>query len=178
MLDSQLQTIIQSALVAGFAARNVTVAVQQNNQPRQFVTPTGPAVFHTLAPRKNYGWPQYKDVWNEQLQTFQTLRTQVIHSRFTIGGCNAQSPGNIGQLSSADLIQMASTILQDESLITSLVAQECNVFRVVDLPAVWFQDNNGQNVLWSSFDIIFTHKDVFTTTVGVISDYQGKIDRV
>lgn len=178
MLDSQLQTIIQAALIAGFAARGVTCSVQQNNQPRQFAAPTGPGAYHTYGSRKNWGWPAYKDTWNETTQQFDKTRVQVVHTRFTIAGCSAQSPGSPNALSSADISQMASDILQDEDFIASLVAQQCNVFRVQDLPGVWFQDSSGQNVLWSSFDIIFTHKDVFVSSVGAITNFEGNVGRV
>lgn len=179
MLDSALQTIIQSSLVAGLAARGVTASVQQNNQPRQFAAPTGPALFHTLAsPKKQYGWPQYKDSWNETTQLFDRIRTQVVHTRFTIGGCVVQSPAAPNALSSGDLLQIAIDILQDEDFIASCVAQDCNVFRVTDLPAIWFEDSKGQNVLWASFDIIFTHKDVFISSVGAITDFVGDVDQV
>lgn len=179
MLDSQLQTIIQDTLIAGLAARSVTATVKQNNQPRQFVAPSTPTVFHTLGSRKKYGWPVARDEFNDANGTFDTTTTQVVHTRFQIAGCipNA-SPANPSGYTSGDLASIANDILQHETAIAAFVAQDCNVFRVTDNPLIWFQDSSAQNVAWASFDIIFTHKDVFVTSTGVITDFTPKIRRV
>jgi hypothetical protein len=182
MLDAQLQTILQSTLTAGFAARitDMTVSVQQNEQPRQFAAPVGPACFHTLmSPKKNYGWPKYRESWNETSQAFVKTRTQVVHTKFVIGACFAQRPGAPNAYSSSDIAATAAAILQDEDFVYMLTSQyDAGVFRITELPAVWFVDSTGQNVLWASFDIIFTHKDVFTSSVGAIDDFVGNIKSV
>lgn len=178
MLDSQLQTVIQASLIAGLAARGIAAGVMQNNQPRQFAAPSTPTVFHTLQPRKQYGWPSYKEVWNVSTQKFDRTRTQVVHSRFQIAGCAPGSPATPNALTSGDLAQVAIQILQDEDFIASIVAQQFNVFRVTELPVFWFQDSNGQNVEWCPFDIIFTHNDVFVSSVGPIKDFVGTYDSV
>lgn len=177
MLDSQLETILQSALTAGFAARGMTVAVQQNNQPRQFAAPSVVSAFFSYGSRKKYGWPAYKDTNNHD-GTFTRTRTQVVHTRFTVAGFAPRTPaGDV--YSSADIANTAADILQDEDFVALLVSQyQANVFRVVELPAIWFQDSNGQNVLWSSFDIIFTHKDVLNTSIGTFSDFVGNVKSV
>ena len=180
MLDSALQQIVQSTLVDGLAARSVTAGVVQNNQPRQFVAPSTPTIFHTLGPRKEFGWPAYKDVLNTPPATgFTTTKTQVVHTRFQIAGLvpNA-SPATPYALSSGDLAGIANSIFTDETTIAALVAQDCNIFRIQELPFIWFQDSNAQNVAWCSFDIIFTHKDVYTTSTGVISDFNPNIQQI
>lgn len=177
MLDYQLQTIIQSTLLAGLAQRGVAAGVVQNNQPRQFTAPSAPTVYHTLGSRKKWGWAKTKDTVNEDGSITRTTR-QVVHTRFQIAGVSPVSPATPNGYSSGDLASTAASILTYEDAIVSYVAQDCNVFRVQDLPGVWFQDNNGQNVLWASFDIILTHEDVFISTVGVINDFASGIYRV
>lgn len=178
MLDYQLQTIIQSTLIVGLAARSVAAGVLQNNQPRQFAAPSSPTVFHTLGPRKKYGWPVAKDVTNED-GSITTTTTQVVHTRFQIAGVIPNdSPANASNYSSGDLASIASDIMQHETAIASFVAAGCNALRVTDNPAVPFQDSNGQTVWWASFDIIFTHKDTFITSTGAISGFVPNIDRV
>lgn len=178
MLDYQLQTIIQSTLIAGLAARSVAAGVMQNNQSRQFVAPSSPTVFHTLGPRHNYGWPVAKDVTNGD-GTISTTTTQVVHTRFQIAGfIPNDSPANPSNYTSGDLASIASAIMQHETAIASFVASGCNVFRITDNPAVPFQDSNDQTVWWASFDIIFTHKDTFTTTTGAISDFVPNVGRI
>lgn len=179
MLDSALQRAINATLTSGLAQRSVTANVMQNNQPRQFVAPSTPTIFHTLGSRKPYGWPQYKDTYNDDTAQFVTTKTQVVHTRFQIAGCalNA-SPAAPFALTSGDLAGIANSIFTDEANLAAFVSQGFNVFRVQDLPLVWFQDSNGQNVAWASFDIIFTHKDVFTTSTGVITDFNGNVDSI
>jgi hypothetical protein len=179
MLDSALQTIISSTLIAGLAARGVTAAVKQNNQPRQFVMPSTPTVFHTLGPRKPYGWPARKDAYNTGTGAFTTTKTQVVHTRFQIAGLvpNA-SPAAPDALTSGDLAGIANSIMTDETNLAAFVAAGCNVFRVQDLPLIWLQDSSAQNVAWCSFDIIFTHKDVFTTSTGVITEFEQNFGRI
>lgn len=178
MLDAQLQLIIQNTLLAGLEARSVTAGVMQNNQPRQFVAPSLPTVFHTLGPRKKYGWPVAKDVVNDD-GSITTTTTQVVQTRFQIAGfIPNDSPANSSEMTSGDLASIASDIMQHETAIASFVAADCNVFRVTDNPAVPFQDSSDQTVWWASFDIIFTHKDVFATSTGVISDFNPNIYRV
>jgi hypothetical protein len=179
MLDYQLQAIIQNTLVAGLAARGVTANVLQNNQPRQFVIPSTPTVFHTLGPRHKYGWPSRVDTRNSETGAFDTTTTQVVHTRFQIAGLIPNSsPANSTQLSSGDLASIASDIMQHETAIAAFVAQDCNVFRVSDNPTLPFQDSSDQTVWWASFDIIFTHKDVFTTSTGALSDFNPNFERI
>lgn len=179
MLDSQLQAILQSTLKTGFASQGyTTVAVKQNNQPRQIVVPSTPVVYFSGGTRHNYGWPTYKNVWNETTGKFDRTRTQVVHTTFRIGAIAPISPATPNALTSADTAQIANTILQNSDFITSLVAQDCNVFRVTELPAVPFQDSNDQYSWWCSFDIIFTHNDVFVSTVDAITDFKPGIYRV
>lgn len=178
MLDSQLQALIQSTLIAGLAMRGVTAGVMQNNQPRQFVAPSTPTIFHTLGPRKKYGWPARETINNGD-GTLSSATTQVVHTRFQIAGLvpNA-SPATPYALTSGDLASIANDILQHETALAGFVAAGCNVFRVSENPLIWFQDSNAQNVAWGSFDIIFTHKDVFTTSVGVISDFNPNVQGI
>lgn len=177
MLDSAIQDILQSTLAAGLTARSVTAKVVQNNQPRQFVAPSSPTIFHTLGPRKPYGWPAYKDVPATPPATgFVTTKTQVMHTRFQIAGCalNA-SPDTPYALTSGDLATIANSIMTDETNLAAFVEAGFNVFRIQELPLVWFQDSNAQNVAWAAFDIIFTHKDVFTTSTGGITVFDSNI---
>lgn len=179
MLDSAIQAQIQSVLLAGLTARGVTgVGVMQNNQPRQFVAPSTPTIFHTLGPRKEWGWPKRQDVYNAETGLFDTTSVQVVHSRFQIAGCAYISPANPNGLTSGDLAQIASTIMMDEDNLAAYVAAGFNIFRIQELPLVWIQDANSQNVAWVSFDIIFTHKDVVTKTTGVITGFDGNFQRV
>jgi hypothetical protein len=178
MLDSQLQLIIQNTLVAGLVARGITAQVLQNNQPRQFVAPSIPTVFHTLGPRKKYGWPAYDDIVNDD-GTISTVATQVVQTRFQIAGLVPNpSPSDAFEITSGDLASYANDIMQHESAIVGYVANDCNVFRITDNPAVPFQDSNDQTIWWASFDIIFTHKDVFTSPTGAISVFKPGIYRV
>lgn len=185
MLDAQLQLIIQNTLVAGLVARGLNpvdpplnVGVLQNNQPRQFAAPSVPTVYHTLGPRKPYGWVAYKDVVNGD-GTISTTETQVMRTRFQIAALVPNdSPANSTGMTSGDLSNTARAIMQNENALASFVAAGCNVFRVTDNPAVPFQDSSDQTVWWASFDIIFTHKDVFTTSTGVLSDFKPKINSV
>lgn len=179
MLDSALQQIIQSTLISGLAARQLTAGVLQNNQPRQFVAPSVPTVFHTLGSRKKYGWPARVDSFDELNGEFETSTTQVVHTRFKIAGCVPNpSPGSPFAITSGDLASAANDIMQHEDALTIFVAADCNVFRVMENPLIWFQDSNDQNISWASFDIIFTHKDVFVSSTGVISYFEAGIYRV
>jgi len=178
MLDSAIQTVIQSTLIAGLAARSIVANVAQNNQPRQFVAPSTPTIFHTLGPRKPYGWPAYKDVQNvPPAAGFTTVKTQVLHTRFQIAGCALNpSPATPNALTSGDLATVANSIMTDEANIAAFVAAGFNIFRIQDVPLVWFQDSNGQNVAWAAFDIIVTHKDVFNTSTGGITVFNPNIN--
>jgi hypothetical protein len=178
MLDSAIQAQLQSVLTAGLAARGVTAGVIQNNQPRQFAAPSTPTIFHTFGSRKPYGFPAYVDTPLEG-GGFTTTKTQVVHTRFQVAGCApVPSPAAPYALTSGDLAGIANSIMTDEKNLAAFVSAGFNVFRVQDLPLVWFQDSNAQNVAWASFDIIFTHKDVVTTSTGAITDFNGTLDRI
>lgn len=177
MLDAEIAAVLQSTLIAGLAARSVMADVKRNNQPRQFVAPSTPTIFHTYGSRKPYGWPAYKDTPNVAPDTgFTTVKSQVIHTRFQIAGCipNA-SPADAFALTSGDLAAIANSVMTDETNLAAFVAAGFNVFRVQEIATVWFQDSNAQNVAWSSFDIIFTHKDTFSTSTGGITEFDQNI---
>lgn len=176
MLDSALQAYIQSTLVAGLASRGVAAGVAQNNQPRQFTAPSTPYVFYSMAPRKPWGWPKRKDVVNDD-GTITTTKTQVVHTQFQIAGFAPNpSPSTPYALTSGDLAGIAWSIFTDEATLESFVDAGFNIFRVDRIDTLPFQDSNGQNVYWSSFDIIFTHKDVTTTSTGVITVFNPNIE--
>lgn len=179
MLDSAIQQVVQSTLIAGLAARGVAAGVVQNNQPRQFVAPSTPTIFHSFGSRKPYGWPKYKDVYNSATGKFDTTKTQVMRTRFQIAGCvpNA-SPGAPFALTSGDLATIANSIMTDETNTAIFVAAGFNRLRVQDLPLIWFQDSNAQNVAWAPFDIIFTHKDTYVTSTGVVTGFVPTFDRI
>ena len=174
MLDSAIAAQLTAVLTAGLTARGVAANVVQNNQPRQFAAPSTPTIFFTPAPRKPFGWPARKDVYNATTGLFDTTKTQVVHTRFQIAGCAPNpSPAAPYALTSGDLAGIANSILTDQSTIATFVAAGFNVFRVQELPLVWFQDSTGQNVAWVSFDIIFTHKDTSITQTNVIDEFNG-----
>ena len=180
MLDSAIQAHLQETLIAGLAARDITAGVKQNNQPRQFVAPSVPTVFHSFGSRKPFGWPQRKDAQPVAPATaIVTTKTQVVHTRFQIAGCvpNASNATPFA-LTSGDLAGIANSIMTDETNLAAFVDAGFNVFRVQDLPLIWFQDATAQNVAWCSFDIIFTHKDVFTTSTGGITVFNPNVGRV
>lgn len=180
MRDYELETLIRAQLLAGLVARGYNVPVKQNNQSRQQVAAGGPAVYFSVrSPGKPYGWPQRSDAWNNTTQQFEHTEVQVIHTPFTVAACVPNiSPNDPTPMTSGDLIRAASQTLQHNDALAAFIAAGCNVFRVTDLPGVWFETSNEQQALWASFDIIFTHKDVFKTPGNVISDFAGHVSQV
>jgi len=177
MLDSALQALLMSTLEAGLTARAITgVTVKQNNQPRQAAVPTGPTVFFSSGSRKKYGWPQARDTYDKPSDTLTTTKIQIVHTKFQVAALCPTGAATPYAYTSSDLVSIASDILQDEDARVMYVANDCNVFRVNDLPGIWFQDDKAQNVLWASFDIIFTHKDTTTKIVAPITTFTPKVE--
>jgi hypothetical protein len=178
MNDAAIQKIIKDTLVAGLVTRGVAgVTIKQGRQPRQATVPTAPTIFYTYKSRKRWGWPSNSDKVNDD-GTITTTRAQVIHTTFQVSAIAPVSAADPLALTSSDLNNLAADIMTSEPAIASYVAQDCNVFRIQDLPGLWFQDNNAQNVLWASFDIIFTHKDVSVSSSPAINDFNGTVGTV
>lgn len=180
MLDSAIYALMLTQLNAGLAARGVTgVTVKQNNQPRQVAASSTPGIYFSGSSRKNFGWPQRVDTWNPTTQLYDRTTTQVKHTKFTIGALvpNA-SPATPYALTSGDLADVASAILQHEDALAAFRAAGCNVLRVQELPSIWFETSNEQMAQWASFDIIFTHKDVFKTPGNALTGFNGVVNQV
>jgi hypothetical protein len=154
--------------------RGIIANVRRNNQPTQTSTPKSATIFHTFGSRKRYGWVSREDVYNAAAAAFNTTTAQVIHSRFIISAI----AGPADNVTAGDLSAIAADILQHDIALSAFVAAGCNVLRVQDLPAVWFQDDARQNREWASFDITFTHKDTFGTLTPVVSDFNPDVQRI
>ena len=173
--ESALNILLASCLNAGLAVRGVTASVQRDNQPRQQGVPSTPVILFSHIGTVNVGWPEKAEVWNAANGNFDHVETQRRESRYQIGGLAPQTPGDPTLWTTADYVQAAASIMQSDATILTLLNSQVGVRHITDIRSTWFVDDRGQNEENPSFDVVFGHQDVFTTSTPPISVFAATI---
>lgn len=173
--ESQLNILLASCLNAGLSVRGIVATVQRDNQPRQQGVPSTPVILFSHIGTVNIGWPERAEMWNQTKGNFDHIETQRRESRYQIGALAPETSGDPTLLKAADYVLAATAIMQSDATITTLLANNVGVRHITDIRAIWFVDDKGQNEQSSSFDVVFGHQDVFTTSTPKINVFAATI---
>lgn len=178
MLDKQLFTLVIGILNTKFVALDIDVIVKQRYQPTQQGTPTQSTVFVHKISDHRYGYPQYKDVWDETAQTETQTKVQLYESMFQLSGLSIQNPKLDVQFTASDIINMAAAIMQSPETIATLKQNNVSIYRITDIRNPYFEDDRARFEADPSFDFTLQHEQVIISTSPVIEDFILNIERV
>jgi hypothetical protein len=176
--EAALSILLVSVLNAGLSVRGVIATVQKDNQPRQEGIPNAATIFFHHVGTVNIGWPEKQDVWNAANGNFDHIETQRRESRYQISALAPQTPSDPTLPTPADFCNQAAAVMQSDVTIATLVSNGIGIRHITDIISIYFQDDKGQQEENPSFDIIFAHQDVFTTTTPIINDFTEKIEGI
>lgn len=164
MLEKLLIKAIREQLLAGFALLNITTQVKQSNQPTQQGVPTGPVVLMSIVDNRRYGSPYRANVYNSEAEDFDHVETQVYETTLQFDALLPQTPTDAAQITAGDLVNYAAYILQSSRTIEALQVQGIGIERITQVRNPHFDDDRDQFESSPSFDCVFTHKQIVTSS--------------
>lgn len=179
MSDIPLIILIRSVLLAGFAARGMTVSVLQSNQPtHQGLMATGPSVYIYKIGDHRHGTPLKKDTWNSTTQLESHVEREVIESTYQFTALAPLDPSSLTQLTASDIARAAASILQHSTSQSTFSASNVGILRITDIRNPYFVDDQDQFKQSPSFDLVLTHEEEYTSTVPHAVTIEPGIHRV
>lgn len=178
MLDNELIQVFYPILMNGFIDYGITIKIRQSFQPTQTGTETNPVLTFFKVSDKRYGWQRKFSYWDEDLLEMKHLERQIYESTFQISGLSAQDPTKINSLTSSDLVNTASSIIQSDATIDELKKNGVGILRVTDIRNTPFSDDRDQFEFSPSFDVILRHIQERTISVPDITLIEQRIYKV
>lgn len=179
MKDNQLIALIRAQIIAGLPAVGLTgLPVKQAYQPTQQGVPAEPSIFMFKIGDKRYGYRGATDVWDQVNDVEIHTETQFYETTFQISALSVQRPQDTTQLTAADIVNGVAYIVQSESFMDALKAQDVGLLRVMAVQNPYFADDRGRYEASPSFDFTVTHKQIVQTEVPVLESTEFRIRSV
>jgi hypothetical protein len=179
MLDNQLIALIISTIIAQEAAAGIPgTPIAQAFQPTQQGVNTVPTAYLYKVGDRRYGFVGRTDVWNAT--TSQMIHTEIQQYETTLqfSALATQNPATPTQYTASDILNFIAYILQSSVTIAALEAQGVGVERITEVRNPYFLDDRQQFEASPSFDVIFTHKQIITTTTPIAQSIELQIAEV
>jgi hypothetical protein len=178
MLDNELIQVFYPILISGFVDYGITIKIRQSYQPTQTGTEKNPVLTFFKVSDYRYGWPKKFSYWDEDLLEMKHLERQVYETKFQISCLSAQDPTNINSLTSSDIANTASAIMQSDATISELVNNEIGIIRVSEIRNPNFSDDRDQFEFSPSFDFTLRHIQERIVSVPDITLIEQRIYKV
>lgn len=190
MTETEFFTALNSALVAGFAVRNVeAVGVQSAYQPRRQGAPSAMNILLFKINLRPFGYPKSTSGWvaanpPTDPPTGQMVRTEVQIYEMTVQftGSVKQPPvdptkpaGNLLPYTAGDICKLAGRALQSWAGVAQLKAAGIGVEKLLQMPQSYFSDDSDAFEQSPHFDLVFTFIDTETTLGPIISKLGFKV---
>lgn len=189
MDESQLVIVLIGLLDAGIAAFNANpfnaarplpagLESVRAFQPRQQGAEIVPTIYVNHAGTKPIGFPKRTAKWDTSTLEMVNTQGNRYESTYHIEALIPQSPADPTAMTESDVLNIARFILQSDSTLATLVPQNIGVLRVTELQANWIVDDKGQNENVPFFEVTFSHRLEFSSTVPTIDVFETVFNRV
>lgn len=169
MLDNELIELFLPVINAGLVARGFAgVAVKQAYQPTQQGAVSTPVVYFSKVGDRRLGWVDRENVFDDFAQEMEHTEAQCYETTFQFNAYVVANPGNPSYTAS-DLCNTVAQILQADSTLQTFATVGVGVLRIGDVRNIYFVDDRDRHEASPSFDIVFTHKQIFTNVDPVVS---------
>ena len=176
MLESQLQILLRSVLLAGLNVRGINAEVKAAAQPTQQGTPTNPVIFAVRIGGKRYGSPTRKNYIDPTTQALMYSETETFESTYQISGLVRVDPSaDPATPNTLDLVKIAGDILQSQTALDTFAASDVGVLRITDISTSFFDDDRDQFEENPTFRVTLRHSNVFAAPANTIDSINGGI---
>lgn len=176
MLDNPLFILIRANLIIGLVARGLSdVVVQQANQPTQQGQPSARTIYFVKSFERRHGSPKSSTIYDAQNIVRSKTDKQMMETTFQFSATVTPDPASITELTAADLLKTLSSIVQHDSFQIALAASNVGIMRVTDIREPKVRSDRMQFKVEPSFDLIVTHRDVFTIIIPTIDTFNAEV---
>lgn len=168
MQDNPLIALIISTIIAGEAVAGIPgTPIKQAFQPTmQGVNSQPTAYLYKIGDRRT-GFVSRNDAW--QTNRMVHTESQIYETTFQISALATQNPNTPNQYTASDILNLIASILQSSQAIAAFEAQGVGVERVSDIRNPYFQDDRQQNEAAPSMDVVFSHSQIITSTMPIVT---------
>ncbi|QRE00380.1 hypothetical protein [Burkholderia phage BCSR52] len=168
MTDLELIGVVVPYIEAAIASKNWAYLVVQKDQPTQQGIPTEGTVFFELLFSREYGHPAAKSKYTADTNTFDETEEQQIITTIQISALIPQNPEKFELPTAKDVIEYVKRYVASSHVARDIQSKKANIFRVTDVRANWFEDDNHQFENHPSFDLEVSHAGTVTFSVGAV----------
>lgn len=169
MTDSQLIQLFGPIIENGLIARNITgVELSSSYEPTQEGANTAPTIYFFKLFDRRYGFLSRQDYWDDNDDEEKHREIQVYETTFQVNAIVKQSPDFPDRLTSSDLINEVSCIMQSDSALQTLLQSSVQILRIQDIRNTNFLDDRNQYEASASFDFTLIHKRDIITEQSVV----------
>ncbi|ABL96844.1 hypothetical protein BcepF1.113 [Burkholderia phage BcepF1] len=168
MTDLELIDTVVPYIEAAIASQGWPFLVVQKDQPTQQGVPSIGTVFFELLFNIEYGSPATENQYNAASNQFDEIETQLVITTIQISALIPQDPKNIDQPTANDVLQYVKRYVASRNIARELVKKKVNIYRVSEVRAQWFEDDNHQFSNHPNFDLEVTHSGKVTFSVAAV----------
>lgn len=152
-------------------------------QPRQQGAQAAATVYFHKLFDKRLGFPKTQDIFVDPVSpdpvgTMRHEETQVYETHYQFTALVPQDPSAINRTTASDALNVVAGIIASDAFIARCRAVGLGILRVLDVKNPYFVDDRDRFEASPSFDVVFTHKRVRTTTEAVLVTYDANVGRV
>lgn len=180
MKDNELNALIMAQLLPAMQAVPdlSAVALAQLNQRRQWgVSNTAAVLFSKLFDHR-LGWPKRQSKLNVAGVAFDNALIQQYETTYQFSAWVQTDPANVSGLTESDVLNIVSSIIQTDAILLAFRAAGVGIQRVPQVRNPVITDDRDRFEAVPSFDIVFTHTRILSTTVPKVDTYDANISRV
>lgn len=180
MTDNQMAALFMAQVLPAMQAQTslAGVALAQNFQRRaQGASSTSIVYFFKVADRR-YGWTGRRDDYDVPSGEFAHTDSQQYETTYQFSALVPQDPSNVASLTESDVLNMVSSIMQTDALLSAFRAAGVGVQRITDVRNPFIVDDRDRFEAVPSFDIVLTHYRDIVSTVGEVTTYDAELHRV
>jgi len=188
MTDSQLKQFIVAQLdyfmpldpmLSTLAGLTVATAYQ----PRQQGAQEAATIYFFKLFDKRLGSPKKEDIFVDPVPpdpvgTMRHEETQAYETHVQFTALVPQDPAAVNRTTASDALNVVAGIIASDDFITRCRAVGLGILRVMDVTNPYFSDDRDRFEASPSFDVVFTHERVRTTTEPVLVTYDANVGRV
>lgn len=175
MNDNDIFRLVIGIIRDAFTAQSITASVRQSYQPRQQGTPTLNTVMIQKIHNKRFGFMLRSDVWDNDNEVIVHTEKQWIESTFQIDALAPQDPNDSAKMTASDLVNVVAQIMQTDSTLAALRAQNVGIYRITDIRNPFFTDDKERFEASPSFDFTVTYEQVYTSQTPVLQSTEFNI---
>lgn len=179
MLDNALISLIISTIIAGEVTAGIPdTPIAQAFQPTNQGVSTQPTAFIYKIADHRFGFLGRSDVWDANSATMVHVESQKYETTFQISVLSIQNPATPTQMTASDMCNLIAAILQSSVSIQTFQDQGVGIERITDVRNPYFMDDRNRFEASPSFDIVFTHDQIISSTTPIIDQTEFQIATV